>query len=260
MKTVFFTDLDNTIIYSCRREIGRDKLCVELYQGREVSFVTLKTWEMLRQVKERTLLIPVTTRTMEQYDRIQLKVGTPEYALVCNGGILLEKGVENPVWYQDSLALTADCRGELKAAQLLMERDKNRSFEVRNIRELFLFTKSEKPEESVEYLRKRLDTERVCIFQNGVKVYVLPKNLNKGAAVRRLLQKLHSEGKETGTVMAAGDSGFDISMLQQAQISFAPSFLQKSCQLPGQTVIVEEGELFSEAVLNRVLQQAGKDI
>ncbi|MEY8389751.1 HAD hydrolase family protein [Lachnospiraceae bacterium 45-W7] len=257
MKSVFFTDLDNTIIYSCRHEIGRDKLCVELYQGREVSFVTIKTWEMLRQVKERALLIPVTTRTIEQYDRIQLKVETPEYALVCNGGILLEKGVENPVWYQDSLALTADCREELKAAQLLMERDKNRSFEVRNIRELFLFTKSEKPEKSVEYLEKRLDTEHVCIFQNGAKVYVLPKNLNKGAAVKRFLQKLQREGQETGTVYAAGDSGFDISMLQQAQISFAPAALGNSYKLPEQTLVVEDQEMFSEAVLRRILQQTG---
>ena len=37
---IFFTDLDNTLIYSYRRDIGRDKVCVELYQGREISFVT----------------------------------------------------------------------------------------------------------------------------------------------------------------------------------------------------------------------------
>ncbi len=174
MKTVFFTDLDNTIIYSCRHEIGRDKLCVELYQGREVSFVTEKTWELLRRVNEETLLVPVTTRTKEQYDRIDLRIGTPGFALVCNGGILLEDGVENHAWYQESLALTADCREELNTARRLMEQDQNRSFEVRNIRELFLFTKSSQPQQSVEDLKSSLDTELVCVFQNGVKVYVLP--------------------------------------------------------------------------------------
>ncbi len=259
MKTVFFTDLDNTIIYSCRHEIGRDKLCVELYQGREVSFVTEKTWELLKRVNGQTLLVPVTTRTKEQYDRIDLRIGTPGFALVCNGGILLEDGVENHAWYQESLALTADCREELNTARRLMEQDQNRSFEVRNIRELFLFTKSSQPQQSVEDLKSSLDMELVCVFQNGVKVYVLPQKLNKGAAVRRLLEKLQREGERTGTVFAAGDSGFDISMLQQAQIPFAPEDLENSYELPEKTVIIKEREIFSEAVLKRILQQAGKD-
>ena len=78
---VFFTDLDNTLIYSYRHEIGREKICVELYQGREVSFITKRTWELLQQVKKQVLIIPVTTRTQEQYHRIDLKIGTPEYEI-----------------------------------------------------------------------------------------------------------------------------------------------------------------------------------
>ncbi len=92
-----------------------------------------------------------------------------------------------------------------------------------------------------------------------MKVYVLPQKLNKGAAVRRLLEKLQREGERTGTVFAAGDSGFDISMLQQAQIPFAPEDLENSYELPEKTVIIKEREIFSEAVLKRILQQAGKD-
>ena len=36
---VFYSDLDNTLIYSYRREIGGKKRCVEVYQGREISFM-----------------------------------------------------------------------------------------------------------------------------------------------------------------------------------------------------------------------------
>lgn len=256
MNTVFFTDLDNTIIYSCRHEIGRDKLCVELYQGREISYVTTKTWELLKQVKEQTLLVPVTTRTQEQYGRIDLRIGILKFALVCNGGVLLEEGVENASWYQDSLALIADCQEQLKEAQFLMESDKNRSFEVRNIRDLFLFTKSGKPEESVKYLRNWLDTEKVSVFQNGVKVYVLPRKLNKGTAVRRFLKKLRQEGNMMRMVVAAGDSEFDIPMLQQAQMPFAPAALRLACDLPAKTIVVEDNELFSEAVLKGVTAES----
>ena len=37
---IFFTDLDNTLIYSYKRDIGDAKRCVEVYQGREISFMT----------------------------------------------------------------------------------------------------------------------------------------------------------------------------------------------------------------------------
>ena len=37
------TDLDNTLIYSYKHELGNEKRNVELYQGREISFITEKT-------------------------------------------------------------------------------------------------------------------------------------------------------------------------------------------------------------------------
>ena len=35
---VFFSDLDNTLIYSYKHDIGNDKESVEIYNGRKVSF------------------------------------------------------------------------------------------------------------------------------------------------------------------------------------------------------------------------------
>lgn len=249
---IFFTDLDNTLIYSHRHEIGTDKMCVELYQGREVSFLTGKTWELLNRVIRQALLVPVTTRTQEQYDRIDLKIGVPRYALVCNGGVLLEEGEEDVGWYQESLDAIADCREQLAQAQRLMEQDEYRSFEVRNIRELFLFSKSKAPGASAAYLRKRLDMEHVEVFQNGAKVYVVPRNLNKGRAVRLLWQRMQESGEKPGKILAAGDSEFDISMLECADIPFAPRALFQSYKLPQHTVTGVEGQIFSEFVLERV--------
>lgn len=34
-------------------------------------------------------IIPTSTRTEEQYKRIELDIGIVPYALVCNGGVLL---------------------------------------------------------------------------------------------------------------------------------------------------------------------------
>ena len=96
---IVHTDLDNTLIYSYKHEIGGPKTCVEIYQGREISFMTETSHRLLGQLcsKPGVLVVPTTTRTLEQYQRIDLGIGVPEYALVCNGGVLLHQGKEDPV-------------------------------------------------------------------------------------------------------------------------------------------------------------------
>ena len=102
---VLHTDLDNTIIYSYKHEIGPEKRNVELYQGREISFITEKTYALLQQVKKRMLVVPTSTRSLEQYQRIDLGVGAFPYALVCNGGLLLVDGKIDEHWNRETLEL-----------------------------------------------------------------------------------------------------------------------------------------------------------
>lgn len=244
---VFNTDLDNTIIFSYKHSIGKSKRCAEVYQGREISFITEKTFELLQTVREKVLFVPTTTRTVEQYNRINLGIGTPKYALVCNGGVLLIDGEEDNRWYEESLKLTVDCTSELKEAEDLLEADRYRSFEVRNIRELFVFTKSSDPLKSVENLKKRLNTDKMDVFSTGVKVYAVPKTLSKGSAIERFRAMLNPD-----TVIAAGDSEFDISMLEKADISIAPKELSEISALPENSLLSDE-KIFSEFVLKTVL-------
>ena len=143
---IFHTDLDNTIIYSYKHDIGESKQCVELYQGREISFITHRTHQLLEQVKKQVVIVPTTTRTTEQYQRINLDVGEFSYALVCNGGVLLADGKEDKDWYRESLERIKGSTKELHKALELLESDKRRTFELRFIRELFVFTKCEEPE------------------------------------------------------------------------------------------------------------------
>ena len=60
---VFHSDLDNTLIYSYKHEIGTGKKCVEIYQGREISFMTAHSAELLRRVRAQAVFVP-TTRTL----------------------------------------------------------------------------------------------------------------------------------------------------------------------------------------------------
>ena len=251
---IFCMDLDNTIIYSYKHDIGNEKINVEIYQGREISFITKKTQELLLMAKEKYMLIPTSTRTVGQYERIDLGIGAFPYALVCNGGILLVNGKRDRAWYATSLDLIRASSPELEKAMGILEHDKRRKFELRFIERLFVFTKCNDPEEVVQYLRSQLNVGIVDIFHNGEKVYVVPKKLSKGMAVRRLREKLKPE-----SILAAGDSGFDISMVEEADRGFVPYGFTDAYQISDDRSKIMEMEperLFSEALLEKALKMS----
>lgn len=246
---VFNTDLDNTMIYSYKQNIGENKMCVEIYNGREISFITNKTYELLQEVSKKVLIVPITTRTTEQYNRIDLKIGVPKYALTCNGGVLLINGEEDSEWYNHSYNMIADSLDELKKAEILLENDANRSFEVRNIKSLFVFTKSDKPEETIQLMKRLLDLNKIDVFSNGVKVYAVPKALTKGKALERLKAKLSPK-----MIISAGDSEFDVPMLNASDIPLAHHSMQGKYSLKQQAVFMGKEKIFSEEILSHILE------
>ncbi len=247
---LFCSDLDNTLIYSYKRNIGKEKRCVEIYEGREISFMSEYSLELLQKVRRKTCFVPLTTRTEEQYRRISLD--GPEFALVCNGGVLLLDGEPERAWYHESLRMAREAAEELLLAARILEQDKGVSFEVRNIRDLFLFTKSGNPEQSVAELARALDLTRVDILTNGEKLYVLPKRLHKGTALWRLKERFQG-----AFAFAAGDSLFDVPMLREADAAFAPQTLKNEAgtALPEHVRGIPDGKLFSDALLENILEE-----
>ena len=209
---------------------------------------------MLREISENVLVIPTTTRTREQFERIDLGIGSLKYSMVCNGGVLIVDGVEDEEWYKESQKLIEASYEELRKAVVLLEEDPNRSLDVRFLRELFVYTKSDKPLETMKMLEESLDTSVVDVMNNGVKIYVVPKNLSKGKAVERLKERLGAT-----KVIAAGDSLFDISMLQIADIGIAPSELEFEKIKDNQVIRVAEEYLFSEKVMESVKEAIAEE-
>ena len=246
---VFHVDLDNTLIYSYKHDIGTDKIAVENYQGREISFITGNTYEQLKKLKKKILLVPTSTRSIEQYQRIDLQIGSLEYALVCNGGVLLVNGTKEPSWYEESMALIQKSRPVLETAYALLEQDNRRYFELRWIEDLFLFTKCTQPENVVAQLQKTLHTNLVDVFHNKEKVYVVPTSLNKGNALRRFRKLVNAD-----QVIAAGDSEFDIPMLQAADMGIAPHFFLQRYSVDIPVEEMEGKDIFSEEMLRRVCE------
>lgn len=249
MSSILCIDLDNTLIYSYKHPLSGRKRCVEIYHGREISFLTERTYQLLLKIEQLVRIIPVTTRTVEQYERIALGIGPLPYALVCNGGVLLVDGRQDAAWYERSLELVEDCRGELERAVRYLELEDNRIFEIRLINGLFVFTKCRFPQQTVQRMVKKLQLLHTDVFCNGEKVYVVPKVLNKGTAVQRFREYIKAE-----QVLAAGDSLFDIPMLEQADVAVAPyGCAWTENKLPGHIRVMPQEGVFSEFLLEFLL-------
>ena len=105
----------------------------------------------------------------------------------------------------------------------------------------------------VESLRGQLDADMVDVLHNGIKVYVVPKALSKGTAVKRFRSYIGSRD-----VIAAGDSEFDVSMLEAADLGIAaPELAQNKCffgeRLPDKIICPSAERIYAEAVLETVL-------
>ena len=222
---------------------------VEIYKEREISFITKQTFELLKKVKEEFLIIPTSTRTIEQYERIDLKIGTFKYALVCNGSVLLVDGKKDKDWYKESLRLAKPSNLEVKKALEYLENDKRRIFELRHIEDLFVFTKCDEAETVVNELREYLDKSLVSVFNNKEKVYVLPTLLSKGKAIERLRKYLKAE-----FIIAAGDSEFDISMVEAADVGLVPYSFKSEFNIKSDIYEMGKEGLFSEQLLRKCLQ------
>ncbi|MDE7273791.1 MAG: HAD hydrolase family protein [Lachnospiraceae bacterium] len=131
-----------------------------------------------------------------------------------------------------------------------METDTRRNFELRFIKELFVFTKCEESEAVVKDLRKVLNTNVVDVFHNGVKVYVVPKALDKGKAVERFRSYIGAD-----YVIAAGDSEFDIPMLEAADRGIAAPELAQGCFFADKIQCPSIERVFAEAVLETVSKE-----
>lgn len=250
---VFNSDLDNTLIYSYKRDIGQNKKCVEIYENREISFMSDKSLEMLRYISKKILFVPLTTRTEEQYKRIFFEDVNIEYALVCNGGILLKNGKKDEIWYKNSLKLIEPYKEEMEKAEKLLENDKYRNFELRNIDNLFLFTKSSEPLKTIEYIKNNVNSKKIDVFNNGIKIYAVPKKLNKGTALERFRKYINSD-----FIVSAGDSVFDIPMVNCANIGFMPESMKEinNCK---NINFCDSNLLFSEYILENIISIIEKE-
>lgn len=219
---LFASDLDKTLIHSYKAA-AEDDICVEMKEEKKLSFMTENALESLHRIClcPDVMFTPVTTRSVEQYNRIHFFENfTPHLACAANGGILLVDGISDSKWFIQSQSLINDAHSAMKKGIHLLENDPDVYFEVRLVDEMFVFTKSHNTSATKKILCDMLDLSKVSIYNIGEKVYIFPAVLTKGLAVKRLAARFGFK-----QIICAGDSEFDIPMLEQADIAYYPDEL-----------------------------------
>lgn len=269
--TVVVSDLDQTLIYSAAslRLSGPDEaaprlLCVEVYQGRPLSFVTEPAARDLVELAATGRFVPATTRTVEQYLRVHLPGPVPPFALCANGGRLLRDGVEDVDFTAAVTQRLASSGAPL--AEILDELQRvsapagGSSFveKVRDASGLFCYVvvdRAAMPAGWVEDLTGFAAERSWGVSVQGRKVYCVPAALTKAAAAREVADLLGAE-----RLVAAGDSLLDAELLEVADAAVRPAhgeLADSGWTRPHVDVTPTSGVLAGEEIAARLRSELG---
>lgn len=224
---LFTSDLDRTLIYSKSMmenyPVAGEAIPIE-YKGDEViSYMSQHSIGLLRQFNEKQLFVPVTTRAVYQYERIDVFKNDiqPKYAITSNGGTILVDGKPDLEWekvIRRKLSETSIPNEDLLNvfAEIRHEEWVAKEFYVDELFYMFHVQKERVPYVELAAFEKRLAKLGWCLFLHGRKLYILPIHLNKAYAVAHLQNYLAYD-----THVAAGDSLMDYDMLIQADIGYS---------------------------------------
>lgn len=225
-------DMDRTVIYSPAAlsltmpdPMAPRLLCVEIYRGRPLSFMTVPAADDLVRLGAVSTVVPTTTRTPAQFARVHLPGPACRYAIASNGGHLMVDGVADPEWEAVVRRELAGCtplaevEGHLRTQ--IARPEIGSCFEtLRVASDMFLYGVVDRAALPVEWLQdlRQWGAGRGWVTSlQGRKLYLLPHSLTKTAAAAEIMAR-------TGvhTLLAAGDSLLDADLLQFAALAIRP--------------------------------------
>lgn len=220
---LYASDLDRTLIFSGRFLEEHPTECkytpIEYKEDKIISYMADEVIDKLKEIRENKSIhfIPVTTRSINEYKRINLNV-KPEYAIVANGGVILYNGEPLEEWTQyikskinimDILDIINDITDYIKSV----------SYTPKLIDGCYIFFKTDDEMQfDIEsgYLKERFGNWQFIRQRN--KCYAIPNHFSKQIALRWLWNKL-----DKPYIIASGDSELDLPMLALANKAIIPS-------------------------------------
>ncbi|TAJ09700.1 haloacid dehalogenase [Marinilabiliaceae bacterium JC017] len=230
-KMIFASDLDQTLIYSKNfmakhgdNQIGDNLSIIEYYQGLPLSYIHKDVITILKKMDLNGCFVPVTTRTEEQFKRIDFsRFGiNPRYAVTTNGAKVLKNGAVDEQWQKhiqfklSQINLNADAIADIIKDMLSPEVVKK----IRVAEGVFSYCVLNRDLlnlQQVEVIREKLGPEGWEISLQGTKLYFMPGVISKWDAMEYVCTQLGVE-----RVISAGDSLLDLPLLRQAEIGLVP--------------------------------------
>lgn len=264
-------DLDRTMVYSTA-SMNLAKLdsttflrVAEMHEGKPFSYVTSAAYSMLEIINDNSYLIPVTTRTVEQYRRIRIPGMTEtnflpqtaaQYAVTSNGGKILVNGLEDKDWSAYMKRLVADNCAPIEQVSDVLNKFDGESWMIKRRAAEGLFTylvldRAETPPGVLESLAEQAKDWNWSVSMQGRKLYFVPSVMTKGTAYKEIIIRLGAD-----YCISAGDSLLDIPLLESADFAIRPAHGELETagyQAKNLTVTNNTGILAGEEIVARIL-------
>ncbi|MDJ0393623.1 HAD family hydrolase [Rhodococcus sp. G-MC3] len=260
-------DLDRTMIYSDLAlgfDIGDSVMCVETYEGGPLSYMTHVAAGSLEELTKTAVVVPTTTRTIEQFQRIALPGAPWRYAITSNGGNILVDGEPDRSWREKF----ADIELAQIRAELHSRADGDWVLKRRTADDLFCYLVVEPAEVPDGFLTEWSQwcaTQGWNVSQQGRKIYTMPDAVCKSRAVAEVLSRCINDGRlsTAAVTFAAGDGALDADMLIAANNAIRPAHGELEAlnfQHPGLTVTQASGALAGEEILTWLHERVGRSM
>lgn len=218
---IYASDLDRTLIYS-QSFINLHPTETELLlvdKSKVDSFISKDVTSSLERVNnyEELKFIPVTSRSIDEYNRISIPNIRPEYVITTGGGKILHNGRLLQEW-EDVIQKEIDIR-DLEEIRTEIDKLESTNYQSKIIDGVYLFSKSSNIDLSkIELKQLGIKYPHYKFYIDKCKLYAIPRVFGKDTALTWLKHYLNEE-----FIIASGDSTFDIPMLNMADISIIPS-------------------------------------
>ncbi|MET0866351.1 MAG: HAD family hydrolase [Nakamurella sp.] len=267
--TLVATDLDRTLIYSMAaidsanagQQVG-PLVCVEWLDGQELSFMTESAARSLETIGQTASLVPITTRTPVQFERVQLPGGTTQYAITSNGGHLFVDGKPDLGWRQAVETRIAGNGAPLAEVLAGLEQQSDERWVLnRKVADgLFCYLVVDLAGLPDDFLATWTDwcAERGWVVSmQGRKIYALPRSLTKESALAEVRER-------TGAryLLAAGDGALDSGFLGMADAAIRPphgELAELNWRSPNLRVARAYGVLAGEEITRWLLDQVERE-
>lgn len=220
MTILVASDLDRTLIYSrgaleAHGDTRRALVAVERHEHKDASWMTAAAAASFTRLPERAVVVPVTTRTPEQWHRVRLPGAPSPYVVAANGGVLLVNDRVDRGW---EAAVAAELGRVAPLSEIWAHASQvcrpEWTVKLRNARGMFCYAVLHRKRVPPGFLAEAAGWAEQRGWQlslQGRKLYWVPRSLTKSAAVAEIARRTGAE-----LVLAAGDSLLDADLLEFA--------------------------------------------